>query len=42
MRGDLETDHDVLVTLHRFTLATAEQLHQLHGARPGSSRPRSG
>ncbi|MER5642149.1 replication-relaxation family protein [Kitasatospora sp. NPDC002227] len=31
MHGDLETDHDVLVTLHRFTLATAEQLHQLHG-----------
>lgn len=27
----METDHDVLVTLHRFTLATAEQLHQLHG-----------
>ncbi|MET8704334.1 replication-relaxation family protein [Kitasatospora sp. NPDC004723] len=31
MHGDLETDHDVLVTLARFTLATAEQLHQLHG-----------
>ncbi|WP_157881915.1 hypothetical protein [Kitasatospora aureofaciens] len=27
----LETDHEVLATLHRFTLATAEQLHQLHG-----------
>ncbi|MDH6710088.1 hypothetical protein P3T27_006837 [Kitasatospora sp. MAA19] len=31
----LETDHDVLVTLHRFTLATAEQLHQLHGGAAG-------
>ncbi|MFD0277808.1 hypothetical protein ACFVHB_28405 [Kitasatospora sp. NPDC127111] len=31
MHGDLETDHDVQVSLHRFTLATAEQLHQLHG-----------
>ncbi|MFI5649305.1 replication-relaxation family protein [Kitasatospora sp. NPDC051705] len=35
MHGDLETDHDVLVTLHRFTLATAEQLHQLHGGTAG-------
>ncbi|MFI9366768.1 replication-relaxation family protein [Kitasatospora sp. NPDC053057] len=35
MHGDLETDHDVLVTLHRFTLATAEQLHQLHGGAAG-------
>ncbi|MFD7735759.1 replication-relaxation family protein, partial [Kitasatospora phosalacinea] len=35
MTGDLETDHDVLVTLARFTLATAEQLHQLHGGQAG-------
>ncbi|GGU99116.1 replication-relaxation family protein [Kitasatospora aureofaciens] len=35
MNGDLETDHDVLVTLARFTLATAEQLHQLHGGQAG-------
>lgn len=35
MHGNLETDHDVLVTLHRFTLATAEQLHQLHGGTAG-------
>lgn len=35
MYGDLESDHDVLVTLHRFTLATAEQLHQLHGGAAG-------
>ncbi|MFD9598406.1 replication-relaxation family protein [Kitasatospora sp. NPDC059973] len=35
MNGELETDHDVLVTLARFTLATAEQLHQLHGGQAG-------
>ncbi|MGW4897192.1 replication-relaxation family protein [Kitasatospora sp. NPDC004240] len=35
MNGELETDHDVLVTLHRFTLATTEQLHQLHGGAAG-------
>jgi len=35
VNGDLETDHDVLVTLARFTLATAEQLHQLHGGQAG-------
>ncbi|MFD0567807.1 replication-relaxation family protein [Kitasatospora saccharophila] len=35
MTGDLETDHAVLVTLARFTLATAEQLHQLHGGQAG-------
>ncbi|MEU9047169.1 MULTISPECIES: hypothetical protein [unclassified Kitasatospora] len=35
MYGDLETDHDVLVTLHRFALATAEQLHQLQGGAAG-------
>ncbi|MFJ9523640.1 replication-relaxation family protein [Kitasatospora sp. NPDC101801] len=35
MNGDLETDHDVLVTLARFSLATAEQLHQLHGGQAG-------
>ncbi|MGW2402767.1 replication-relaxation family protein [Kitasatospora sp. NPDC001664] len=35
MNGELETDHDVLVTLARFSLATAEQLHQLHGGRAG-------
>ncbi|MFD0567968.1 replication-relaxation family protein [Kitasatospora gansuensis] len=35
MNGELETDHDVLVTLARFSLATAEQLHQLHGGQAG-------
>ncbi|MDH6145270.1 hypothetical protein P3T35_007325 [Kitasatospora sp. GP30] len=27
---DLGTDYNVLVTLHRLTLATSEQFHQLH------------
>ncbi len=35
MNGELETDHDVLVTLARFSLATAEHLHQLHGGQAG-------
>ncbi|MFE4515573.1 hypothetical protein ACFRMQ_15445 [Kitasatospora sp. NPDC056783] len=39
MHGDLETDHDVLVTLARFTLATAEQLHQLHGGQADLEQP---
>ena len=35
MNGAPETDHKVLLTLARFFLATAEQLHQLHGGTSG-------